>query len=468
MAVIGNGTAVTTKRPNPGTQVAVPGGHVTVLLVDPDPEAARLLRDALLQGATDGLRIDWITHVADALERLSGGDIDVVLVAPPLPGDDGVDALARIRAEAANALILPLGGNARGATTPGATTVDRAELLASRRSDAGWLADALRYVTRRRKAEAVLLAADEALFEEKERARVTLSSIGDAVLVTDLQGEVSYLNPIAETMTGWTCDEAIGHPLAEVFDIIDGITREAAADPAQRAMQEDRTVGLEANCVLRRRDGSESGIEDSAAPVHDRHGLVSGAVIVFRDINQSRTVTRKMAYRARYDMLTNVANRELLNERFEQAMRLARRHGKQVALLFVDLDQFKRVNDSLGHRVGDRVLKTAAGFLSDCVRVTDTVCRQGGDEFVILLSEIAHRDDAVQVADKVRAAFAEPLVVDGHVLRISMSIGIGIFPDDGATMEAIMDHADCAMYREKLDRHPAEPATKSGLQRSGG
>lgn len=457
MAAFSGGTSVTAQSVASGAEAtASTGDPVTVLMVESDPEAAELLRGALLELAPDDPRIEWVRRLADALERLPAGDIDVVLVAPHLPDDDGLDAFARIRAAAADALILPLSG-----VTAGTTGVDPAELLAARRHDASWLADALRYVTRRRTVEAVLQAADETLFEEKERARVTLSSIGDAVLVTDTQGQVTYLNPIAETMTGWTCTEATGRPLSEVFDIIDGISRQPATDPAQRAMQEDRTVGLEANCMLRRRDGSESGIEDSAAPVHDRHGQVTGAVIVFRDISQSRTETRKMAYMARHDILTDLANRALLNERFTQATRLAHRHGKHVALLFVDLDEFKQINDSLGHTVGDWVLKMVAGSLIDCVRTTDTVCRQGGDEFLILLNEIEHPDDAAQVAAKVRAAFAEPLAMDGHLLRVSMSIGISIYPNDGETMQALIKHADSAMYRAKTDGHAARPATRT-------
>lgn len=448
-----DGMAVTAMPVASGaTATASTGGPVTVLMVEPDREAAGLLRDALLEAVADDLRIESVARLADALERLPAGDVDVVLVASHLPDEDGIAAFARIRAVTADAMILPL-----GEVAPDAAGVDPADRLARRRREACWLADALRYVIRRRRAEAALLAADEALFEEKERARVTLSSIGDAVLVTDLLGQVSYLNPMAEAMTGWACTEATGRPLSEVFDIIDGATRKSATDPAQRAIQEDRTVGLQANCVLRRRDGDESGIEDSAAPVHDRHGQVAGAVIVFRDISQSRTMTRKMAHLARHDVLTNLANRALLDERLSQAIRLARRHGKQVALLFLDLDNFKRVNDSLGHKMGDRVIKVVARSLTDCVRATDTVCRQGGDEFVILLSEIEHPDDAARVAGKVRAAFADPLLVGGHALHVPVSIGISIYPGDGETVEALMEHADNAMYRAKRDGRVAPP-----------
>ncbi len=196
-------------------------------------------------------------------------------------------------------------------------------------------------ITARKSTEFVLRAAEEALFEEKERAQVTLNSIGDAVLTTDLLGNVTYLNLVAEAMTGWSREDALGRPLSEVFRIIDGTTRQAAASPALRAIEENRTVGLAADCVLVRRDGFEFAIEDSAAPIHNRDGRVAGAVLVFHDVSQSRAMTLKLSHLAQHDFLTGLPNRALLTERLSQAIGLANRHRKQVALLFLDLDYFK-------------------------------------------------------------------------------------------------------------------------------
>jgi diguanylate cyclase (GGDEF)-like protein/PAS domain S-box-containing protein len=304
-------------------------------------------------------------------------------------------------------------------------------------------------ITERKQAELVLRVAEEALFEEKERAQVTLNSIGDAVLTTDLLGNVTYLNLVAEGMTGWFGDDALGRPLAEVFRIIAGGTRLAAINPAQRAIKEDRTVGLAADCVLIRRDGSECAIEDSAAPIHNRDGRVAGAVLVFHDVSKSRAMALKMSHLAQYDFLTDLPNRVLLTERLIQAMVLAQRHEKQVALLFLDLDYFKHVNDSLGHAIGDRLLQSAAGRLAACVRATDTVCRQGGDEFVILLAEIDQPLDAAHVAEKLLTAVAVPHLIDGHEVHATLSIGISIFPDDGVSVDVVMQNADAAMYHAK-------------------
>ncbi|OGU24646.1 MAG: diguanylate cyclase [Hydrogenophilales bacterium RIFOXYD1_FULL_62_11] len=304
-------------------------------------------------------------------------------------------------------------------------------------------------ITGRKSAEAVLKAAEESLFEEKERAQVTLNSIGDAVMTTDIQGRVTYLNLVAETMTGWSCKDALGRPIAEVFNILDGTTRLAATNPMLRAMADDETVGLGTDSVLVRRDGFESAIEDSAAPIHNRDGQVVGAVIVFHDVSESRAMALEMAHLAQHDFLTSLPNRLLLTERFAHAIKMAQRNRKQVGLMFIDLDNFKHINDSLGHAVGDQLLQSVANRLVECVRTTDTVCRQGGDEFVILLAEINQPQDAAQVAASLQAALDIPHLIAGNELHISLSVGISIFPDDGTRVDTLMQNADTAMYHAK-------------------
>lgn len=294
-------------------------------------------------------------------------------------------------------------------------------------------------------------AAEDALFEEKERAQVTLNSIGDAVLTTNLPGNVTYLNHVAELMTGWSRENAVGQPLTDVFQIVDGTTRKVAPNPAHRAIRENRTVGLAADSILLRRDGVESAIEDSAAPIHNREGGVVGAVIVFHDVSESRAMALKMAHLAQHDFLTGLPNRALLTERLSRAIGQAKRHAKRVGLMFVDLDHFKHINDSLGHAIGDQLLQLVAERLMSCIRHTDTVCRQGGDEFVVLLSEIEQATDAAPVAEKLLAAFADPCVIAHHDLHVSLSVGISIFPDDGENADDVMKNADTAMYHAKAN-----------------
>ena len=225
------------------------------------------------------------------------------------------------------------------------------------------------------------------LVGDRDRAEVTLNSIGDGVLSTDIEGKITFLNTVAERMTGWGREEAFGRLLGEVFRIINKSTGETARDPLQFALQQDRTVGLTANSMLVRRDGLETAIEDSAAPVRDREGRVVGAVIVFRDVGEAQALARKMAHVAQHDVLTELPNRMLLNDRLVQAIAIAERHHRKLAVLFVDLDKFKTINDSLGHTIGDAVLQSIAKRLRKSLRREDSVCRQGGDEFVILLPE---------------------------------------------------------------------------------
>src|SRR5467141_312640 len=244
-------------------------------------------------------------------------------------------------------------------------------------------------------------AVEDALYLEQERAVVTLNSIGDAVLCTDISGKITYLNLVAGTMTGWRREEAIGKPLAEVFRIIEGPTRKTARDPMEMAVKQNRTVGLTVDCVLIRRDGFESAIEDSAAPIHDRAGHVVGAVIVFHDVSAARAMSVQMTHSAQHDVVTNLPNRLLLNDRITQSISLARRQKKHLAVVFLDLDRFKCINDSLGHAIGDELLQSVSKRLLASVRSSDTVSRQGGDEFVILLSGITHPGDAATSAKKI-------------------------------------------------------------------
>jgi diguanylate cyclase (GGDEF)-like protein/PAS domain S-box-containing protein len=316
------------------------------------------------------------------------------------------------------------------------------DFLLKGRLDNYWLPKALRSMVER-------AANGDALFKEKERAEVTLNSIGDAVMSTDEWCCVTYLNVVAETLTGWRREEAAGRPLEEVFHIIDATTRETVANPMALAILENRTVGLTPNCILVRRDGVEAAIEDSAAPIHDRRGQVTGAVMVFHDVSTARALSLRMSYLAQHDGLTELPNRILLNDRLGQSMALVQRRKQKLALLFLDLDHFKHINDSLGHAIGDRLLQSVAKRLQSCVRSSDTVSRQGGDEFVILLSQVAHAKDAGVSAEKILLALSKPHRIDQHDIHITASIGIVTYPDDGTEVEVLLKNADFAMYQAK-------------------
>jgi len=289
----------------------------------------------------------------------------------------------------------------------------------------------------------------EALFEEKERAHVTLNSIGDAVVSTNFWGRVTYLNIVAERMTGWSQAQAQGRAVDDVFRVVDFVTRQPIPNPTARAIIENRTVGIDAECMLVRSDGAELAVETSAAPIHDRLGGVIGAVMVAHDVTVARELSQKLARLALHDSLTDVPNRTLLNDRLDQAMIRAHRAGGTVAVLYIDLDRFKQINDSLGHAVGDELLRSVAQRLQACVRSSDTVSRQGGDEFLVLLADVVHPRDAGVCAEKIIAALEAPHRIAGRDLRISASIGIATFPEDAADAKTLTRNADSAMYQAK-------------------
>ncbi len=282
-------------------------------------------------------------------------------------------------------------------------------------------------------------------------AEATLNSIGDAVLSTDIEGKVTYLNVAAESMTGWSRDAAAGRPLEDVFHIVDRGTRAAARNPLSLAMRLNKTVGLTPNCVLVRRDGHETEIEDSAAPIHDAEGHLTGAVIVFRDVGAALDMARQMSRLAQHDALTGLPNRLLLHDRLTEAIAFARRHRKPLAVLFLDVDGFKAVNDSLGHAAGDRVLQSIAARLGESLRQSDTVSRYSGDEFVIVLSEVERAEDVTVVAKKLLLAAAGPHRIDSQEVRVTASIGIALYPDHGRDATTLIVNADTAMYGAKRD-----------------
>jgi diguanylate cyclase (GGDEF)-like protein len=201
--------------------------------------------------------------------------------------------------------------------------------------------------------------------------------------------------------------------------------------------------------MLIRRDGVEAAIEDSAAPIHDRRGQVIGAVIVFHDVSTARALSLRMSYLAQHDSLTDLPNRILFSDRLTEAIAMAHRYRRKLAVLYLDVDRFKHINDSLGHDIGDRLLQSMAARLHACVRGSDTVSRQGGDEFVVLLSEVTRVEDAAVSADKILLALGMPHRIDEHDLHLTVSIGIASYPDDGTEAEVLLKNADFAMYHAK-------------------
>lgn len=411
-----------------------------VLLITENSFDAKRIKKTLRKNFPILLEVEWFLHLSDALLYLQKNTVNVILLSDQLPVHNDDTAFNLVYKNAPNSLIVIVSpSHLENKIPPHLNNVPEFQ----------WLIQIVHYVNTHKTTERDLRKAEEALFDEKERAQVTLNSIGDCVLVTDPNSKITYLNSIAETKTGWACKDAVGRELKEVFNIVDGDTHLPSPNPAKAAMSANHTVELSANCLLISSNGTESNIEDSCAPIHDRSGKVKGAVIVFRDVSQSVEMTKKMAHHAQHDFLTGLPNRLLLKERLTQAIGAAKRNQTQAALMFIDLDFFKHVNDSLGHSIGDRLLNSVAKRLATCIRATDTLCRHGGDEFVILLSSIEKPRDTRHVIEKLFASLIKPHHIGGHELYVSISIGISIYPKDGENAEQLIQTADTAMYNAK-------------------
>jgi diguanylate cyclase (GGDEF)-like protein len=250
-------------------------------------------------------------------------------------------------------------------------------------------------------------------------------------------------------MTGWSGSEAVGLDVADVFVRIDEDTRAVVPSPATGAYRGDRTPGARSSgMLLIGRGKREFPIESSVSPIIS-DGVASGWVIVFRDVSAALAMAEQMTHSFEHDSLTGLPNRLLLKDRIDQAIATAPRHERQVAVLFLDLDGFKYINDSLGHPTGDKLLQSIAKRLVGCVRTSDTVSRQGGDEFVVLLTESRQWEDAVVVAERILKAVAQSHPIDNHDLHVTTSIGVSVYPDDGEDAETLIRNADIAMYQAK-------------------
>ncbi len=292
--------------------------------------------------------------------------------------------------------------------------------------------------------------AETAVFEEKERAQVTLQSIGDAVITTDSGGHIDYLNPVAEDLTGWETRTAKGKHITEVFNIVHEVSRFPVNNPISKCLQEGRVMSLADNTVLINRHGNEIAIQDSAAPIRDRSGNVIGAVMVFHDVSRERRLRRALSYQASHDALTGLINRrEFENCLMDALASTAGREDIRHALLYLDLDQFKVINDTCGHTAGDELLKQLTALLQSQIRATDTLSRLGGDEFGLLLRNCS-LNKAVRVADTLRQVIRDFRFVwqDGAV-NVSASVGVVEISSEGESVASLMSAADVACYAAK-------------------
>jgi len=301
----------------------------------------------------------------------------------------------------------------------------------------------VRDITERKKSE-------QELFAEKERLRVTLRSIGDAVITADINGLITYLNPIAETMTGWSHEEAYGKPTPEVFDIIEENTQQLAPNPIQTVLESKVSAGLMENTILiQRHTGHQFAIEDSAAPISGKGGQIIGVVLVFRDVSKTRKMAAEMTYQATHDSLTGLINRREFERRIEYALNISKTQHKEDTLLYLDLDQFKIVNDTCGHVAGDELLRQLSSLLQKRLRQTDTLARLGGDEFGVLL-ESCSTETALKIAETIRLTVSDfHFVWKDKSFSVGVTIGLVTFCNSGITLTDVLQMADSACYVAK-------------------
>jgi diguanylate cyclase (GGDEF)-like protein/PAS domain S-box-containing protein len=418
----------------------------TILILHRDCSEGGSVSTALRRDDSDRFRVENLDSAAAGEQRLTGADrmhpIVAVLLDLDLRDTQGIETFERIFRAAPHIPILVLCTVNDESTARLAVHRGAQDYLLPSQVDAYTLRKAVRLMLER-------ASLAEIVYRQKETAQLTLDSIADAVITADVAGNTTYLNSVAEQLTGWRNAEAAGRPVQEILRLIDSASRAVVPSPLADAISRDTAVGVTPNCVLVRRDGVEAAIEDSAAPIHDRHGQVTGAVMVFRDVKDARALSMKMAHLAQHDSLTDLPNRGLLKDRLEQALALAYRRRLKMAVLFVDLDRFKPINDALGHAAGDHVLREVARRLLSCVRQSDTVSRRGGDEFVVVLPEVAQAQDATLAAAKLLAAISRPYLHDGIEIHVTASIGIATYPDGGRDAELLLKNADIAMYSAK-------------------
>ncbi|MFQ6022828.1 MAG: EAL domain-containing protein [Acidiferrobacterales bacterium] len=310
------------------------------------------------------------------------------------------------------------------------------------------------------------------LFQKNELAQITLESIGDGVITTDIRGVIEYVNPAAEQLTGWPNGEARGLPLAHVLRLIDETTRHTVPDPTRHCLQEGRSFHLSGHTLLVHRDDDrEFSIEVTVSPIHDRERQGVGTVLVFHDATEIRGMARRMSYRASHDALTGLINRAEFELRLQQALESARNEGRQHAMCYLDLDQFKVVNDMCGHMAGDQLLRQLAPELQVGVREADTLARLGGDEFGVLL-EGCPMDQAEKIAEGLRQIVQDfRFAWQDRVFEVGVSIGLLPITADSGSLTEVLSTADSACYMAKDHGrhrvHVHRPDAKALAQRHG-
>jgi diguanylate cyclase (GGDEF)-like protein len=434
--------------------------NLKLLLVEDSEADAGLVMEMLKDHPDKTARVTHARSMREAEAHLAAAEVDAIVLDIGLPDVDGIRAVQRVREAAPRVPLVVLTGRDDEALATQSLHQGAQDYLRKHEITATGLLRAARYaIERKALANQLRIETERARYSHKRAQRaaetlaaqhallqVTLQSIGDAVVRTDPSGHVTYSNPMAVRLIGSPASASPGQPVAEITRMTEACRHAPSPQPGAAG-----ALLLPENYELISEDGTLIPIAGCITPIKDPHGEPAGQVIVFRDVSAERAITERLSHRANHDALTGLPNRLLLGDRIDQAISVAPRHGKKVAVLFLDLDGFKTINDTLGHPAGDLLLKSVARRLVGCVRASDTVCRQGGDEFVVLLSEVGQAEDAALSARRILKTIGAPHVIEGNLTHVSASIGVGVYPDDGADSQALLKAADTAMYQAKAN-----------------
>jgi diguanylate cyclase (GGDEF)-like protein/PAS domain S-box-containing protein len=424
---------------------ATGGGQLknTVQILTMNAKDAQELRHFLAEARDGPFAILGEASLAGGLYQLATENINIILTDLNLQDSEGLATFDRLFAVAPDIPIMILASEDEETLAIEAVQRGAQGYLSKGYFGLALVPQALRNIIQRKAIEA-------ALFVERERSRVILESIGEGVMSTDLDGNLTYVNAAAVRMTGWARTDALGRKFTDVAVIIDSASRNCIADHLTTAVLENKEIRETGNLLLLHRYGAETAIDLTVSPVRERNGGLSGAVVVLHDARESQAATlSKVTYLAEHDALTGLPNRLLLGARLDHAVATAVLRGSQLAVLFLDLDNFKNINDSLGHAIGDMLLQSVAQALTDCTRARDTIARQGGDEFILVMPLEKSTEDAALAAEKILAHVSQPYDIDGHMLHVNASIGISTFPLDGLDAATLLKNADTAMFHAK-------------------
>ena len=424
------------------------GTPLRLLMVEDNDDDAQLVLVKLRRAgyAPDYLRVDSEIDMRAALQER---DWQIVVSDYAMPGFSGLKALHILREHDSDIPFILVSGTvgeeiAVEAMRNGANDYIMKDNLVR-------LVPAIERELRESRDRADRRRAEEALFQERERALITLHSIGDGVITTDAEGRVDYMNPVAENVTGWSYSEAQGYPLTEVLPLINESTRQPVESPADISLRSGRVVNLSEQCMIINRSGQEFHIEDSAAPIFDRDNSIIGAVLVFHDITRERRMAHQMNWQATHDTLTGLANRDEFADRLANLLAgvSGSEEQREHALLYLDLDQFKVVNDTCGHAAGDELLKQLSQTLRSHVPACASLARLGGDEFGVLLEDV-NLAQARETASQLLEAIGN-FTFQWEDRRFDVGVSIGLVPIQGDTKSAsfVLSAADVACYVAK-------------------